>query len=86
MLSLTSIDALGVPLFEYFVTQSYFLVPKNIRLNSMHYFFMKIPNKQELHQIEPHHFSDIGFKDFINLYKKCAAKLYSFLVTDATLA
>ena len=31
-----------------FITQSYFTVPKNIRLNSTHYFIMKIPNKQEL--------------------------------------
>ena len=27
-----------------FITQSYFAVPKNIRLNSTHYFAMKIPN------------------------------------------
>ena len=31
-----------------FITQSYFAVPKNIRLNSTHYFIMKIPNKPEL--------------------------------------
>ena len=31
-----------------FITQSYFAVPKNIRLNSTHYFVMKIPNKREL--------------------------------------
>ena len=31
-----------------FITQSYFAVPKNIRLNSAHYFIMKIPNKGEL--------------------------------------
>ena len=31
-----------------FITQSYFFVPKNIRLNSTHYFLMKIPNKREL--------------------------------------
>ena len=29
-----------------FITQSYFAVPKNIRLNSTHYFVMKIPNKR----------------------------------------
>ena len=52
----------------------------------MHYFIMKIPNEQELHQIEPHHFSDIGFRYFINLLKKCTAKSYSFLVVDTTLA
>ena len=43
---------------------------------------MKIPNKQELQQIAFNHSSD--FKDFINLYKKCAAKPYYFLVTDTT--
>ena len=31
-----------------FITQSYFTVPKNFGLNSMHYFIMKIPNKREL--------------------------------------
>ena len=31
-----------------FIKQFYFSVPKNIRLNSKHYFNMKIPNKQEL--------------------------------------
>ena len=31
-----------------FTTQSYFVVPKNIRLNSTHYFLMRIPNKREL--------------------------------------
>ena len=28
-----------------FITQSYFFVPQNIKLNSMHYFIMKILNK-----------------------------------------
>ena len=31
-----------------FITQSYFTVSKNIRLNSLHYFVMKIPNQREL--------------------------------------
>ena len=35
---------LSIPLV--FITQSYFAVPKNIRLNSTHYFVMKIPNKR----------------------------------------
>ena len=33
---------------NYSITQSYFAVPKNIMLNSTHYFVMKIPNKREL--------------------------------------
>ena len=68
-----------------FITQSYFAVQKSIRLNSTHYFIMKFPNKGELQQITFNHSSDIDLKDFINLYKKCTAKPYSFLVTDTTL-
>ena len=51
------------------ITQSYFAVPKNIRLNSAHYFIMKIPNKQELQEIAFNQSSDIDFQDFMNLYK-----------------
>ena len=69
-----------------FITQSYFSVPKNIRLNSTNYFFMKIPYKRELQQIAFNHSSDIDFKDFMNLYKKCTEKPYYFVVIDATLA
>ena len=69
----------------FFITQSYFAVPK-YRLKSTHYFYMKIPNKRELQQIAFNHSSDIDFKDFMTLYKKCTAKPYSFLVIDATLA
>ena len=69
-----------------FITQSYLTVLKNIRLNSTHYFIMKIPNKRELRQIVFHHSSDIDFQDFINLYKKFTSKPYSFLVIDTTLA
>ena len=68
-----------------FITQSYFKVPKDVRLNSTHFFIMKIPNKRELQQIALNHSSDIDFKDFMNIYKKCTAKPYSFLVNDTTL-
>ena len=69
-----------------FITQSYFKVLKNVRLNSTHFFVMKIPNKRELQQISLNHSSDINSKDFIKIYKKCTAEPYSFLVNDATLA
>ena len=69
-----------------FITQSCFVVPKNITINSTHYFIMKIPNKRELQQIAFNYSSDIDFIDFINLYKKCFAKPYSSLVIDAILA
>ena len=41
---------------------------------------MKIPNKRELQQITFNHSLDIDYKDFVNLYKKCTARPYSFLV------
>ena len=59
-----------------FITQSYFAVPETIRINSIRYFVMKIPNKSELQQIAFDHTSDIDFQDFMNLYKECTAKPY----------
>ena len=53
-----------------FIKQSYFKVPKDVRLNSSHFFIMKIPNKRELQQIALNNSSDIDFKDFMNIYKK----------------
>ena len=50
-----------------FISQSYFKVPKTIRLNATHYFIMKIPHKREFQQIVSNNSSDIGFKDFIKL-------------------
>ena len=69
-----------------FITQSFFAVPKNIRLISTQYLVLKIPNKREFQQIVFNHLSDIDFQDFMNLYKKCTAKPYSFLVIDTTFA
>ena len=68
-----------------FITQSYFKVQKDVRSNSTHLFIMKIPNKRELQQIGLNHSSDIDFKDFMNIYKKCTIEPYSFLVNNTTL-
>ena len=67
------------------ITQSYFKVPKDVRLNSAHFFIMKILNKRELQQIALNHSSDIDFKDFMKIYKKCTKEPYPFLVNDTTL-
>ena len=58
-----------------FITQSYFKVPKDVRLNSTHFFVMKIPSKRELQQIATNYSSDIDFKK----------KPYSFLANNTTL-
>ena len=52
-------------IFLVFITQSYFKVPKDVRLNTTHFFIVKIPNKGELQQIATNHSSDINPK---NLY------------------
>ena len=68
-----------------FITQSYFNVPKDVRLKSTHFFIMKIGNKRELQQIALNYSSDIDFKDFMKIYKKYTKEPYSFLVNDTTL-
>ena len=52
-----------------FIIQSYFSVPKEVRLNSTHYLIMKIHNRRELQQIAINHSTDIGYKDFLNIYR-----------------
>ena len=69
-----------------FITQPYFRVPKDVRLNTAHFFIAKIPNKRELQQIALNHSSDIKTEDFFNIYRECTAEPYSFLDNDITLA
>ena len=54
-------------IYLVFITQSYFPIPKQIWLNSTHYFIMKIPNTCNLQLTEFNHSSDIDFKDFMNV-------------------
>ena len=68
-----------------FITQSYFKVTKDVRLNSVQFFIMKIPNKRKLQQIALNCSSDIDFKYFNRVLQKYTAELYSFPVNDATL-
>ena len=56
-------------IFFVFITQSYFKVPKNVRLNTTHFFIMKIPNKRALQKIAINHSSGIHFKDFVKICK-----------------
>ena len=56
-----------------FIPQSYFSVPKDVTLNSAHYFLMKINNKRESQNIAINHSADIDYKDFIKIYTECIA-------------
>ena len=69
-----------------FITQSYFSVLKEVRLNSKHYLIMKFHNKRELQNIATNHSADIDYKDFMKIYKKCTSEPYSFSTIDTTLS
>ena len=60
-----------------FITQSYFSVPKEVRLNSTHYLIMKFHNRRELKNIATNLSADIDYKDFIKIYKNCTKEPYS---------
>ena len=68
-----------------FITQSYFSVPKDVRLNLTHYLIMKINNTKELQNIAINHSADIDYKDFVKIFGECIKKPYSFLIMDTTL-
>ena len=61
-----------------FITQSYFKVPKDVRLNTTHFFITKILSKRELQQIAINHSSDISTENLFNIYRKCTAEPYFF--------
>ena len=63
-----------------FITQWYFKVPKDVRLNTSHFSIAKIQNKRELQQIAINHSSDINTKDFSNIYRKYTAEPYSLVI------
>ena len=69
-----------------FITQSYFSVLKDVRLNSTHYLVMKINNWKELQNIAINHSSDIDYYDFVKIYRECTREPYSFLKIDTTLS
>ena len=66
------------------ITQSYFFVPKDVRLNST-LLILKINNKRELQNIALNYSADIDYKDFVKIYRECTKKPYSFLLIDTML-
>ena len=68
-----------------FITQSYFSVPKDVRLSSTHYLIMKIDNKRELQNIAINHSAEFDYKDFIKIYRECTKEPYNFLTLNTTL-
>ena len=68
-----------------FITQTYFSLPKDVRLNSTHYLIMKINNKRELQNIATNNSTDIDYQNFNKIYREFTKEPYSFLTIDTTL-
>ena len=68
-----------------FISKSYFFVPKNVRLNCMHYYIMKISNQIELSNIAQNHTSDIVYKDFLKMHRNYTKKTFDFFTIENTL-
>ena len=73
---------LNIPLV--FITQSYFTVPKNIRLSLTH-LIMKVNNRRELQNIGFNHPADIDYKDVMKIYRKCTKEPFNILTIHITL-
>ena len=71
-------------IFIVFITQSYFSIPKYVRLNTTHYFIMKINNRIELKNIAINHSSDIDYQDFKKIYRERRKEPCNFLTIDTT--
>ena len=60
-----SIRGIKLNISIVFITQSYFKVPKEVRVNTTHFFTMKISNKRELQRVSTNHSSDVDFNVFM---------------------
>ena len=68
-----------------FITQSYFSIPKDVRLSLTHYLIMKTNNKRELQNIAIIHSADIDIQSFIKIYRECTKEPCNFLAIDTKL-
>ena len=73
---------LNIPLV--FVTQSFFSVPKYVRLNSTH-LIMRFNNRRELQNIAINHSSVIDYNDFMKIYREYTKEPFNFLTIETTL-
>ena len=46
---------------------------------------MKNHNKRELQDIAINHSADVGYKDFMKIYRECTKEPFNFLTIDVTL-
>ena len=68
-----------------FITQSFFSVAKDVRLNSTHYLIMKMNNRRELQNIAINHSAETDYKDFMKIYRECTKEPVNLLTIDTML-
>ena len=61
------------------ITQSYFPLPKYVRLNTIHFFIMKIQIRKEFQQIAINNLSVTGFNKLKKLYINCSGAIFIFI-------
>ena len=67
-----------------YISQSYFGVPKDIRLNCNYFAFYKINNLREMREISARHAGDIEFNKFREIFQCATKEKHTFLVIDTT--
>jgi hypothetical protein len=65
-----------------FISQSYFSIPKDIRINCDYFVITRMGNKKELIEIAKDHTTDINNEKFIEIYREATKAPYNILVID----
>jgi hypothetical protein len=65
-----------------YLTQSYFAVPKTIRINCSHFAFFECPTENEFNQIARDQCTDLDKKDFKHLFSSATEEPYNFFFID----
>lgn len=65
-----------------YISQSYFQIPKMIRLNSSYFALFNVPNKKQLRAIADTHSTRIDFRRFMKYYKEIHSDPYKFMLID----
>lgn len=66
----------------FYLSQSYFSIPKNVRLQMNYFIIFNIPSRKELIELSKDHATDVEHKEFIKIYQECTREPYSFLFID----
>lgn len=67
-----------------YLTQTYFKVPKDIRLNTNHFLFFSVGNKKEMMEIQKEHAFDVSKDEFMDMFNSALSDDYSFFYIDKT--